>query len=639
LSFTSLAQIQEKKQGLFKLTYVYGEVYLKGNYKNQNETIGQNKEKQSRALLTSGLLLKTSSYLWNPKFLIIDLNAQYSPEKIRDKYLVTPDRSEVNTLKSLDGRLILLKDKFITVIANSTLNENYSTRENLSNIRNNLSSYGAQLSLKTNFLPLFISYNDGKMVQKELATNRVFTSQNRTFDARTSWNYSKYDKNEVSFNLTDQTFKEDLLYKNRTKNYFTTMQNSFSDSARTINISSLISNLKRVGYDSTNRFQVYESIIFTPINQLDILTNYDYTNYAEPLYKSNQHNAKLTIRHRLYLSLTTEAFASFNQLNHTLYNDNLREAGFSLKYTKKIPSGRFNMSYSYSILQKAWNTTTRDILIKHEEYYLSDGQILLLKRPYIDKTSILITDVSGTIIYQEFFDYVLVDRNNFIEVQRVIGGQIPNNTSIYIDYTTTQPEKYSFDANTQVFNTNVSFIKNIVNIYYRNTWVDYANLKNSEMLTLNYLTDNLIGCSANFKFGDCGIEYNNYKSTIIPYQLTRYFVTFQWLFFKKVQLSMNGNIRNYYMTQEKAKRNFSDANISTSLLITPKCKLDVNLGYMKQAGLQMDLDLFTARSEITFRFKQLQLSAKVELYNRNYMMDKIYSNAIYFQAKRVFGKK
>jgi hypothetical protein len=89
---------QENGQALWKLTYFYGELNLKGSYKNQSETIGTFEEKLESNLLYGGVLLKTSSYLWNPKFLIIDLNAQYNPEKIANNYLVTPDHSEVNTL-------------------------------------------------------------------------------------------------------------------------------------------------------------------------------------------------------------------------------------------------------------------------------------------------------------------------------------------------------------------------------------------------------------------------------------------------------------------------------------------------------------------------------------------------------------
>ena len=66
----------------------------------------------------------------------------------------------------------------------------------------------------------------------------------------------------------------------------------------------------------------------------------------------------------------------------------------------------------------------------NEEQVLRDGEMTLLNKPYVDVNSVVVKDVSGTLIYQANFDYILLERAGYVEIQRIPGGLIPNKGTV-----------------------------------------------------------------------------------------------------------------------------------------------------------------------------------------------------------------
>ena len=65
-------------------------------------------------------------------------------------------------------------------------------------------------------------------------------------------------------------------------------------------------------------------------------------------------------------------------------------------------------------------------------------------------------------------------------------------------------------------------------------------------------------------------------------------------------------------------------------------KLNLTLGYRKQRGPEIDLDLLTARTEFEMVYRQLYITLGADLYRRTYLNDITDYNGVYLQLSRKF---
>jgi hypothetical protein len=265
-------------------------------------------------------------------------------------------------------------------------------------------------------------------------------------------------------------------------------------------------------------------------------------------------------------------------------------------------------------------------------------KINLLKLPSVDPTSVIIRDITGIIVFERELDYILQDRGNYIEIRRIPGGLIADNSTVLIDYTAMQPGTYHFDSNTHVINSAVYLFKNVFLLNYRFSMQDYSNLEGTEFVTLNYFTQNLIGCRLDFGFLNAGVEYEDYKSSILPYKKTRYYLNLQKNIGKNLIAMLNGNMQNFIMLDEPLPKyqKYLDLNGKITCSLFGQTKLNLNVMYRNQSGRGIDLNLLTAKAEVTSVFSHLFLAVGVEVYRRNYIGEVINFKGTYVRISRKF---
>jgi hypothetical protein len=272
-----------------------------------------------------------------------------------------------------------------------------------------------------------------------------------------------------------------------------------------------------------------------------------------------------------------------------------------------------------------------------EPHILRSGQIELLAKPHVVPGSVVVKDVTGTIIYQLDFDYLLIQRNAYLEIARVPGGQIAENSSVYVDYVVNQPGSYKYDANIVNFSASVLVLKNLLEFYYRLMYQDYQNLENTEFITLNYVTQNIIGTRVEYKFASGGMEYDSYNSTVIPYRMIRGYFLLQGNMKGKVIYCLDGNYRNYRMLEDNSIQKYADLSGNISYMVSPQTKVTLDIGYRNQVGAGINLNLLTARGEIVANYNKLYFKAGVEVYKRLYLNDNINFFRVYAEIVRTFG--
>jgi hypothetical protein len=605
-------------------TSLSGAVKLGGQYRYEKGTTNQVYNYQKSPVFYGGFLLNSSSYFYHPNLLTLDLSAEYNPEKRQDIYLVVPDQSEVKTVKRLNINTVMFKQKEVTIGAFANFDESYTNRENLSNLKVNSTSWGTNLLYGNKFLPVSVSYQQGVTNEKEVQTNRVFNTRQCNFNSTANKSFGSRDNNELSyshntfsrqdFNLTEIKNTTDIINLNN---------NMYFDEQRNMNFNSNISGTKQIGYDTYNSFQAFENYTMKLPKNFIVGANYNFYNIKRDLQDLKQNNLNFFLRHHLFKSLFTDLNYEYGRVNQSVYQETNNKAGFGLRYEKDIPKGHLSLSYNFSRLNQNHKSASVLLQILNEPYTLTDGQIALLNKPYIVPGSVVVKDFTGTIVYQEFFDYTIIERNNYLEIQRIPGGQIPNNAIVYVDYIANQPGSYEYDSDFQHFVASVTLFDQFVEVYYRWSKQDYFNLQTSDFQTLNYFNQNIIGSRFEYKFASVGVEYDDYNSNIIPYRLLRFFMLLQGSFENRLLFSLNGNLRNYQMIDNQANQQYSDLSGNVAYLFNAQTKLNFEVGYRKQAGEGIDLNLLTFRSEFTANYRQLYFKVGVEMYRRLYLGEKV----------------
>ncbi|MEN8118802.1 MAG: hypothetical protein ABFS35_00555 [Bacteroidota bacterium] len=623
--------------GTWKLTKLYGDFNLHSFYRGNERSFNQNYEFHQSGYFSGGLCLKTRSYFWDPNFITLDVNAEYSPETGNEFYLNIPDRSEVRTLKRLDLRTSIFKKNSLSLNAFANLNQSINNRELLTSLKSENKRWGGMLSYRNKALPFTLTYKENLWDQEEIASRRVFKMNQKNFMARTSKSFSDYDSHELNYahnvysrqdgdmqpieNNIDQIFLKNRVYFDTQKKYV---------------FRSLITDFIQKGNNEYKRFQVNEQLFLKLPQKLSLTANYQYYNLQQTSQSLNQNRLKATLGHQLFLSLNTNVYYEYFKLRHSFYDEANTRAGIDLTYSKKIPKGHFTLAYKYYRhyqVMDAQNTFINEI---NEEHVLSDGQIVLLNRPYIDPATIIVKDITGTIIFQRDFDYILIERNNFIEIQRLPGGQIPNNEIVYIDYTAVQPGSYQYDANNNALSANIILFNRLIELYFRASKQEYSSLINVDHITLNRYTQTLVGGKVDVGFAIAGIEYDNYNSNIIPYRMVRYYINLQKTFYKRLLCSLNGNIRDYEKTTDKIPQQFSDISGKIIYRFKLRSKISLEGAYRKQQGDGIDLDLFTGRSEFETKYRQMIFKVGMNMYRRNNIGNKTVFNSVYGKIIRKF---
>lgn len=620
----------------FKLVRISGEANLKGLYREQHRLINEYSETEKYSMISAGLIVRTNSYIFHPNFLTLDLDGEYNPERIKDNYLIIPDRAETNNLKKVEGRATFFKEKQITLIALGGYNEAYSNRENLTNIKSTNLNYGGRLDYKNKFLPASVIYNDRKWEQIELDTKRKFDSKQKNLEAKISKSFATTDKNDLTFNYNEyfRNYANQYEVKNISNQLKLTNDIAF-DKKRKYVFNSYILGIDQIGFDEYKKINSNQRLYLNLPKNIQFNANYNYNVIERQKFTLNQQRTSAKLGHKLYESLYSNIFFEYSQSSHTLFKETNYKEGIDFLYKKKIPTGLITLSYKFERQHQLKSSNPSDIQVFNEEYTITDGQIVLLKKPYINRNSIIVTDESGTIIYQENFDYILIERESFIEIQRILGGQIANNSIVYIDYISIQPASYQYDVNNNSVSLGIQFLK-WFEIYSRYSKQNYVNKDSTEFLILNYYKQYVYGGRFDFKFLACGVEYDDYRSVIIPYKLMRYYITLNGTIKQKILYSLNGTVNDYKMINNDVNQLYTDINGSLGYIFNSRTKFTVELGYRNQKGKEIELDLLTSKAELTTSLRQLYFTLGVNYYNKKYLTENIDFKGAYFKIVRKF---
>jgi len=611
---------QSTPSGFFHPESLNGHVKFNALYRAQKSVIGDVAEDQRSTYYIGGIMLNTTSYFWSPDLLYVNLDVEYNPETRDETYLLSPDRSEVRTMKKLDFRTSIFRNKSLSLNTFVNLSETYFNRELLTNIKSDNKQWGGIFSIYNKVLPVSVSYRQSDWKQDELQTGRTFTMKQDDLTGRASKSFGDNDNHELIY--TRSNYFYNYAGSSEVKNLInkaSLTDNIYFDSERKFNFNSYVSYYDQAGSNEFEKIDANERLVFELPANLRLTGGYTFNRLTDPTQVMTQNRITGSLNHRLFESLTTNVYADYSAISQTIYDESNLRAGADINYTKKIPTGTLNLSYRYYRSYFDMKGVSAPLRIINEEHILSDGQTALLDKPNVDLTTVVVKDQAGVLVYQINFDYILILRNNYVEVQRVPGGQIANNQAVTVDYTAIQPGSYSYIADNNAFSSSILLFGKLIEIYYSYSVQDYNKLTETEFLTLNYYNQNVLGGRIDLGVAGAGIEYDTYNSNIIPYKRYRYFIDLNLTIHPKLLFALNGNLMDYKLIDDEVNQIHANITGKVSYLISHKTRIDFDAGYLRQRGKNIDLDLITSKLELSTSFRQLFLKGGFEMYNRHYL--------------------
>jgi hypothetical protein len=639
LSGFGYAQQNPEAFRLFGVRAYSGELRFRGFYRNQQQTGDKISESQQSYYYSGGILMNASTYVIHPNFCELELGAAYMPESNKNHYLVIQDYSEVRTVKNLNIQSSFFNRKKVSLMASATYDESYARRENLTDVKTTNKYVGGSLTYSNKIIPLTFDFYKRNLLQTEIQTGRRLKIDQTQFEARADQAFTSYDKQKLIYSHKfNSNLNENSFYTANTVDdiYFNSIVGL--GKKRVFNFNTTVSNDHQYGSYKFNRFQFMENLLIKMPLNFTFISNYNFHNTSQLYGRIIQHTSTNSLNHKLFNSLNSRIYFEYSTLSQRVFTETSSKTGFDLNYSKKLPWGQLQLTYGYFLYRQNYVSDSTNLNIVNEDYFLSDSKITLLKRPYINVLSVIVKDITGTIFYQLGLDYILITRGKYVEIRRIPSGLIPNDGTVYVDYEVKQPGSYKYESNNNMFSANMSFLKGIVDVYYRLATQRYSNLENTDFIVLNKFTQHQVGFRVTTGMFSGGAEYEDYNSTILPYHLIKVFLNVQKTFFNKLTLSMNGDMQNYTMLDEPLSRiqRYIDITGKVEYAFARQTRLNLDIMYRNQQGRQIDLDLFTARLEFTSVIYQLYLTAGVEVYRRNYIGEKINFKGTYIQISRRF---
>jgi hypothetical protein len=197
----------------------------------------------------------------------------------------------------------------------------------------------------------------------------------------------------------------------------------------------------RVDYFTRSGFQGYDKLDIAEtarIRHTDSLTSstaYRFQALSQQL-DTIEHQGEFVLTHRLYRNLTTSLRAKGARVDSDAFNEDEYEGGLDLNYTKKIFwGGRFGAAAGAAYRLTDRDSTGALLDVVDESHVVPATLDVILDQRFVDRTTVVVTDGAGVIVFVEGVDYDLVAiADDFTEIRAIPGGQINASDTILVSY-------------------------------------------------------------------------------------------------------------------------------------------------------------------------------------------------------------
>jgi len=506
------------------------------------------------------------------------------------------DRDQDDQLQRYDGRLNILKKKpYATTLLG--LRYDFDRRPDFFFRQRVIGErYGIRSGYRSGPWPVevAVSHSDenttgSRVTDRQQDTLYLSTSNHRDNNSRTRISYTLDDIHNVeNFRVTQdgpvQNFRlSDISYFGRDR------------------LSRLLSNVTAFDRDSTpvpSRSLTWRERLSLR-HQPHLRSDYEYMfGYRETgPSENNIHQILASLQHQLYESLTStgdiDVYVTRDRSNGNEASTDRYRGGFNEQYRKQLADwGRLSAGLGVWL----WHTD-REVSgglrqIIDERVRLASGQVTFLQEPFVDESSVRVTDTSATIQYIRGLDYILIERGDFTEIQRVIGGTIPDGAVVLVDYVVqSQPSGSYWTVENRSF-FRLSYLNDLLSLYGR---IEIIDNQGGESLVLADVSRRLLGVETKMRWLRAGAEYERNASDVLPFEGIRLFQNFSLKASRNSLLSLDFTQRWIDYDEHEDSEVWS-----------------LEGGYLKERRVGFDRDRWAGRTDLEFRMGKTIIRAGYE---------------------------
>ena len=321
---------------------------------------------------------------------------------------------------------------------------------------------------------------------------------------------------------------------------------------------------------------------------------------------SDNYSGNATLNHQLYSSLASSL--SLNLLDSKT-SDSLNSGftrqygvGWSETYTKRLgPNHRLQIyntvSYDY-VEQKGAGRVVNE---SHTFPMPPSADSFQLTSPDVNASSVVVADANGLQQFRLGIDYEVVQNGTITEIRRILGGNIPEGSTVLVSYNATPTGAGTYDSVTDSAGVRVDLWDKLWGLYARMNLI--RNNAPRDVMALDK-TSYTVGTDVTWQWLRAGAEYDTFNSTDSSTWATRFYQsgTFQ----PDVLSSVSVNLSESFAGAADAKRQEQDYRLITRYRRFLSNNLNLNLegGLDKDHGTGVDQMLAVARLDLDYQIGQ-----------------------------------
>ncbi len=576
------------------------------------------------------------SYIRHPDIVKLDIDVGLNPGVRNESILRTPARNQAQTAEKIGIRTSFFRTSPVSVHATAAFDHRYVFRDYVNSVEARRFSTSGVVSLNSTIVKANFSHRWSDWAQKELQSDRMFRDTQQVFAAdfrkdtrfygahRINLKYEDVSREQRSVYKIGQTVRDMRIYNRM--DWKTPGKNFWRSEIR-------LNSLRGTAY--LDRTQILESVRFDLPWMFSMSGTYDFSRVSSDEASRSVNKASGTVSHQLFASLRSEVVVEYSNSNESSLNETWRAYGFTLEYQKRLPVGRLSVTWSKRFRDQEQENKAGNLIVVDEGHKIDDDIILLLNHSNVDARTIVVSNADRTILYEEGIDFLILDAGPYIELRRLLGGQILEGATIRVDYVA-GPVEFSFDEQEHGFFVNFSTLKNIVRVYYRLRDLSYNNVQKSAENILKTVDQSIIGGQISYRNVSAGVEKDIFKSNITPYRTERIYGSLWHTFGSRITTSVSGSRRAMLLTDTRELRTYSNLIASVQYRLGATGRIYLDGGYQIDRGPGVDLDLKRLGIEFGFDRRSSSFTVGVTFFTRTFLSDELTYTDLRLRYKKTF---
>jgi hypothetical protein len=635
--------VRGKQRPLLRHDRIKGEIELVAERRTDEQGTSGNKRESKTKVIEERVRLKTEGDIYHPDlfFYTAAVGLGLARQSIDSDDVSEKDRESLNDY-NIFAQLLRSKSYPTTFHANKS--EDLIARQFLGSLRTERETMGASLLLRSKTSPMTFQYNTSKTDQDELASlaRDFFERDDERFRYSLTHEFSKSSHLSFDFDRTEVSQRSLGVSQNTDTDRYSLLHDLNFGSDEENRLDSLFNYADQTGSFDYKNWQWEERLRLQHTGRFQ--TNYDirFSELKRETFKNQETRGKAGFEYKLYDNVVTTANIFTSKTDLDTQGDIKQNGGtVSVNYWKNNPWGTLFSTYTASLTQSKQSGGAGTGVVIDESHIFTDPLPITLDRVNIDTSSIVVTDNTGLNIYTLGDDYTVTEINGRIQLNMTTFGGIPPNVSngqeIYVDYNFfIEPEREE-DTTRHNFTIKERF-NNGISLYYAHRRQDEDVSSSITEISPDEFTVNTVGTDYVNKGLYLQAEYIDEDSTQIPSTSKMVQGRYSWPVNKDTRASLR--VSNHWLDfDEPDNRDVvlfkSGAEIFSRL--SDEYSISARADYRDEDDTRFGSTRgFQFNSEVQYNFRQLNISAGIEVNSLDRRNDKIDGDFLYFRLKRFF---